>query len=543
MSTRFIDLLWPEDTPPGWLLVWTLPDKKSLWTRSKDEAHNYATSSELDTYIEVAVGPDPETIGRPASSARIRSDEAVALPGLFADLDCSPHPSKVHFDSKEHAARFLTTLPRQPTAVVDSGGGLHAWWLFKEPWLFEDENERRLAERTEYGWTNYLRHRALESGVRDGVDHVKDLARVLRYPGTRNLKYKSPRDVRLLRSDGPRYNPADFEAWESNVVGTKLTDADLSALELRLTPDAEPPFEKLRALMDIEAKFKATWERRRSDLKDQSKSGYDMAIAQQLAIWGWDAEEIAAALIAWRRQHGLELKLRESYYSRTIAKAMAFRDQLETERAVESGELAPGGDEQLLKMIATVTGVDIVRIVRHGPSTTGRYTAVLESGTVPIGSASEVLRWDTWQKLAFAHGVLQGRPKGQRWDVVLRAMQRIVEVQEAEDAEELEVFRGWIEEHLRHEARVVKEEAGADFADNVVALKAPYRSNGHVCVNLEALRERVGLRGEKISRPDLVRLFRADGWQSDKSQTQARGRGGRRVQARYWRKVDNPDEV
>lgn len=541
MTVRFVDLLWPEDEPPGWLLLWTLPDKRSHWTRSKDEAHHYAVSSALDTYIEVACGPDPATLGRPAESARTKSEEAVAIPGLFVDLDCNPHPSKIHFDSKEHASRFLSALPLAPTAVVDSGGGLHAWWLFKEPWVFEAPEERRHAERVEYGWTNYLRHRALESGVRDGVDHVKDLARVLRYPGTRNLKYKSPRDVKLLRSDGPRYNPSEFEAWETDVVGQRLTETDLTALELKLTADAEPPFEKLRQLMDIEAKFKATWERRRSDLKDQSKSGYDMAIAQQLAIWGWDAEEIAAALIAWRRQHGLELKLRESYYSRTIAKAMAFRDQLETERAVESGELAPGGDEQLLKMIATVTGVAIVRIVRHGPSTTGRYTVVLESGTVPIGGASDVLKWDTWKKLAFAHGTLQGRPKGQRWDVVLRAMQRIVEVQEAEDAEELEIFRSWVEEHLRHEARTVAEESGRDFANNVVALKVPYRANGHVCVNLESLRERIGLRGERVTQAELVRLFRADGWES--TRVQARGRDGRKVQARYWRKLDTREEL
>lgn len=537
--TRFVDLLWPDD-PPGWLLIWTLPDKRSHWTRSKDDAHEYALRSECDTYIEVACGPDPQSLGRPPESARIKSDEVVALPGFFADLDCSPHPSKVHFDSKEHAGRFLASLPLAPTVTVDSGGGIHAWWLLKEPWLFEAPEERRRAERLEYGWTSYLRNRALEIGVRDGVDHVKDLARVLRYPGTRNFKYKSPRPVAIRSVGGPRYNPSDFELWETEVVGAKLTPDDLRALELKLTADTEPPFEKLRRLMDIDPKFKATWQRRRQ-LRDQSKSGYDMSIAQQLALYGWGAEEIAAALIAWRREHGLELKLREQYYARTIAKAMAFRDQLEAERAVESGELAPGGEEQLLKMIANVTGVSVSTIVVHGPWDSGRYTAVLEEATVALGGLADLLRWETWQKVAFAHGTLQGRPKTQRWDVALRAMQRIVEARPAEDAEEAEVFRSWVGEHVQYEARTVQDESSADFASSVLALKSPYRSNGHLCVNLESLRTMLSHRHERVSRADLVRMFRADGWEN--TLKQARGRDGRKVGARYWQRLDKQEEA
>jgi hypothetical protein len=292
--------------------------------------------------------------------------------------------------------------------------------------------------------------------------------------------------------------------------------------------------------MDIEPKFRATWERRRNDLKDQSKSGYDMAIAQQLAIWGWQAEEIASALIAWRREHGLELKLREDYYSRTIAKAMAFRDQLEAERAVESGELAPGGNDQLLTMIANVTGVAILRIIVHGPWDSGRYTAVLEDGTVSLGGLTELLRWDTWQKVAFAHGTLQSRPKGQRWDVALRAMQRVVESQPSEDAEEVQIFRSWIDEHIRNEGRTVTEESGQDFADNTLALKAAYRSNGHVVVNLESLRRALRLQGERVKQAKLVELFRADGWKN--GLVQARGRDGRKIAARYWRRLDTPDD-
>lgn len=531
--SRFVDLLWPED-PPGWLLVWTLPDKRSHWTASKDDAHRHALSAgaDRDVYIEVACGPDPSTIGRPAESARIKSDEVVALPGFFADLDCSPHPSKVHFDSKEHGLRFIGRLPLKPTVIVDSGGGLHAWWLFREPWVFDDDAERRRAERLEYGWTNYLRRLALEEGVRDGVDHVKDMARVLRYPGTVNRKYREPRRVEVVTGDGPRWNQSDFEPWESEVAGHKVSAGDLERLDLKLTAQSEPPFGKLKLLIDLDPKFRATWERRRQ-LTDPSTSAYDMSLATQLALNGWPADEIAPTLVAWRREHGLPLKLREQYYAHTIAKAFVARDQYEAERSVESGEVAPGGAEQLLAMIEGVTGVAVSRIVVHGEPESGRYVAVIgEEKHVKLGGLRELLRWETWQGVAFAHGIIQGRPKAQRWDIVLRAMQRIVEARPAEDADEARIFEAWIADHLHQEGRTnVTDERGREFARNILRHQAPYRSNGNVYVCLESLRTMLKMRHERVTQADLVRMFRQAGWRSVRKQARD---DGQLAQCRYW---------
>ena len=35
---------------------------------------------------------------------------------------------------------------------MDSGHGLHAYWLFKEPWAFATEEERLVAAKTARGW-------------------------------------------------------------------------------------------------------------------------------------------------------------------------------------------------------------------------------------------------------------------------------------------------------------------------------------------------------------------------------------------------------
>ena len=55
------------------------------------------------------------------------------------------------------------------------------------------------------------------------------------------------------------------------------------------TPLCRAAPEMLAALQDASPKFKATWERTRKDLQDQSGSGYDISLANQLAIAGWSA--------------------------------------------------------------------------------------------------------------------------------------------------------------------------------------------------------------------------------------------------------------
>ena len=88
-------------------------------------------------------------------------------------------------------------------------------------------------------------------------------------------------------------------------------------------PDAEPPSELLDALLDLHPKFKDPWDRNRPDIPDQSPSAYDMSLATLTAIAGWSDQEIVDLLIAWRRKHGIEAKLRKDYYDTTLRKAQA----------------------------------------------------------------------------------------------------------------------------------------------------------------------------------------------------------------------------
>lgn len=276
-----------------------------------------------DVWTSVALYREAPTSGRG------KADSAAGLVGFFADLDVKPKA----FASKDEARRFIDSafynVP--PSMIVDSGTGLHAWFLFVEPWVFADENDREKAKALAKRFVDSVRAAA---GGRE-LDAVGDLARVLRVAGTVNFSRGTGKDsierptaIVFPEAGAPvrRYSPDDLEAIMVDPAFAPSVGAKSPAPEvgyLTLTPDRTEP-EVVGVLRSNDERFLATWERRRRDLKDSSPSGYCMAIADALAVHNATDQEIADAMIAWRRSHGADLKLRQGLYQQTIAKARQF---------------------------------------------------------------------------------------------------------------------------------------------------------------------------------------------------------------------------
>ena len=55
-----------------------------------------------------------------------RKEHIEQIPCLFCDIDFKDTP-----ESK--AQKLIAEYPLQPTAIINSGGGLHLYWLLKEP--------------------------------------------------------------------------------------------------------------------------------------------------------------------------------------------------------------------------------------------------------------------------------------------------------------------------------------------------------------------------------------------------------------------------
>jgi Family of unknown function (DUF5906)/Primase C terminal 2 (PriCT-2) len=115
---------------------------------------------------------------------------------LFLDLDSKD------FGDKKTAARELglfcraTGMP-MPAILVDSGGGLHAYWPFDTdldvgPW-------RALASQ--------LKAKCHELGFKADPPITADAARILRVPTTLNYKYDPPVPCRVLHDSGKVFSP------------------------------------------------------------------------------------------------------------------------------------------------------------------------------------------------------------------------------------------------------------------------------------------------------------------------------------------------
>lgn len=315
---RFLRELMGDSIAPPFVQVFTLPGKEVRWFRSADATASYVRSRpDVNVYIGVGLHPDSDL----PPGERGGADRIAGIFGLWADIDIAGegHAGK-NYPPDWEAALALANHDLAPTLVVHSGHGLQAWWLFEKPWVFGEggavEADRESAHGLSTAWNKRLQTLAQTKGWK--IDSTQDLARIMRVPGTTN--HKEPRKpVTLVAADGARYTVKDFKAFLEE-AGSCAERGPAKVGPLVLLEDAEPPRDKLERLR-ADPRFIATLDRERDDLNDSSPSGYDLSLASIAVTEGWSDQEIVDLLIMHRRQHGDDLKLREGYYERTIAKS------------------------------------------------------------------------------------------------------------------------------------------------------------------------------------------------------------------------------
>lgn len=161
------------------------------YTIAADTAHN-ADVAGHDVYMGVL---------RRKNRGGTAADVVDHAPVLWADVD----PYK--YATTEDGGRYklldaglvsVLNFPISPSIVVDSGHGIHAYWLLRDAAPVADAS---------------LAMKGIAKNI--GGDNTHDPARILRVPGTYN--YKDPDNavpVRLLRLDTTRrYRFSDFSEW------------------------------------------------------------------------------------------------------------------------------------------------------------------------------------------------------------------------------------------------------------------------------------------------------------------------------------------
>jgi hypothetical protein len=182
----FLQMLYPVNE--GYLDLRALPSRAQAFIPIGDKAGVatfLSTHAEEHVYIGVATR-------RSAESGAL--ENCAELSCVFVDIDFKT-------TSEADARERLATFPLSPSLVINSGGGLHVYWLMREPFRLPEEADAA---------QSLLRRVAQHFG---GDLASAEPARVLRVPTSFNVKYDPPRLVTIEHIESTTYNASEFDEW------------------------------------------------------------------------------------------------------------------------------------------------------------------------------------------------------------------------------------------------------------------------------------------------------------------------------------------
>lgn len=324
----FLKTLFKNKPDAQAVLIWTKHNKTSKYFRSPDEATNYAIkmSAVGDVYFGVCTVSGVFADNKANKKKRATISEVVGCPALFADIDYGSGHAKGNLPPTENdAIALIARMPTEPTFIINSGNGLHAYWCFDELFLLSNDEAREFAQSLNKNWQRLMQDLAKDFGY--SLDSTFDLARLLRVPETLNHKTNPPNPVTLIDKGGKTYTPQLLRDFLDGNVATSLTKrykygAELANRNFVLSDKPHLDKDKWEALCDEIPLARESFNRTRKNFKDRSPSGWDLSLATYAAQAMWSDQEIVDLLLSSRIKHKNDLKLhREDYYVMTIARA------------------------------------------------------------------------------------------------------------------------------------------------------------------------------------------------------------------------------
>jgi hypothetical protein len=273
--------------------IWTAPNNKSKFFKDIDNAIDYINKIvDKDIEIYIQTGLTDQNLG---SKRRGKKKQIIGLPGLYMDIDVagSAHKNKNLPPTFAAAIDLVKGHGIDPTLIVNSGNGIHAWFLFKEVLIFDGEAEQNDAEMINRRLQETVKQRAKENGWE--LDSTFDRTRLLRVVGTYNRKDPDRAIlVELIENTGVRYGSIDdFEddliaedqLQKSSTVNEELITSISEDLEIN--SGAVVSEAKLFELVKIDPKVAATFDGQRKDFKKNSPSEHALSLANKAIQANW----------------------------------------------------------------------------------------------------------------------------------------------------------------------------------------------------------------------------------------------------------------
>ncbi len=555
-SKQFFELLYGDEiSEKSKLSIFTLPDKKVQRFLSAGDAAKYVgdVKESQDVYFGLGL-----ISGEPKGRGKL--EDIAGIPGLWLDIDIGGkgHKKKRLPKLIEDAEYLVTKFPLAPTPTlaVHSGGGVHVYWLFKEFWRSDSKAERAEAALLSARFGETFKIIAAKQGYE--IDTVSDLTRVLRVVGTHNLKHESRPEVKDISRTDIRYTADDFDQYLIDGNAVALPSKTYSSDGVVLSAGAEPPADKMFALLENDPQFKRSWNQTRTDMADSSPSAYDASLASIAVLAGWGDQEIANLIIANRRKHKQDMikAMRWDYIKRTLALARSnkqseaddIQDAItakQQEQAIkttadeasqviaENKTVDPIKRQLFLTSVSTTLGVKISRWLQHGEEN-ARYSLQLEDGRwVRMGTALEVLSGRVFRsRLYEATRHLIKNLKQKVWDDVCKNLAAAAEVVENEEVTSGYRAGQWVDSYLQDHPLWQGEWQQA------MSLSEPFKDKeGSLMIHAGELRKHMKMvQGERqVSHVELCDSLRVAGF---RRRTMSAWKDGTAISRSYWSRAE-----
>ncbi|HNX78173.1 MAG TPA: DUF927 domain-containing protein [Candidatus Rifleibacterium sp.] len=160
---------------------------------------------------------EPELLGKAYKddeNTRGNSSTVASMPGFRIDIDTQEgkHARKDLPADKIQALNIIgNAYPHAPSVVVETGGGIHCYWKFKEPFIISSDEERQEALQLTRSFQDLFTQAFKRSGFY--LDNVSDLARIMRLPDTFNFKSGQKKVLIADDSTFEEYNLAELREF------------------------------------------------------------------------------------------------------------------------------------------------------------------------------------------------------------------------------------------------------------------------------------------------------------------------------------------
>lgn len=283
------------------------------WIPSRDDGQKYSLWYAVNGHVPeppaswqaqdlyYSVNPAGPNVDRSVHT-KIHKSDVAAVNCLYAEFD-----NKDWADEDALTAHIASLRPF-PSAIVQSGGGYHAYWLLSETYEINTAAGRTHIDQIETAWVGYVK----------GDPTVHDLARVLRVPGSQNHKYSPPKPVSLMHFvAGCVYRLADLIATlEGAGQWPPVAKMNTAAAGVQAVTSDDHELLQLIYASDSGYKFELLYQGDTTQHGgDHSKA--DLALCALLAFWTQKDESRMDRLF---RQSGLMRPKwdRDEYRERTI---------------------------------------------------------------------------------------------------------------------------------------------------------------------------------------------------------------------------------